>query len=226
MYPSIIGVTSAEAATASIPTGHHVGDILIGFAFRDGSVTNPTVPSPWTTLINTLDGTTCSASIAWKPCLSAAESSGTWTNATGLLIVCLRNVDLASPILTRADSTGTTNTITYAALTDANLRGAIGAKILAIIAHRSTDVTIETAPALSTNIHKLEGATNDMAAFEMTADDAWASTTAAISGTASGWISTVIAVRGAPVAIRNDSYRGITAGTGNTGIVSVSREWR
>lgn len=209
--PVRIGVAGAEATTITIPAGHQAGDFLLIFAFRDGSTTNPTVPSGWTTVTNTFDGTTCSASLGWKIAASASETSGTWTNATGLICLVLRGVPTSNNV-TASTSAGTTNTVTYAALTAANLRGVRGHWIGAVCAHRSTNVTIETAPSGMTNILKIEGATNDLAAFEATSDSEWASTNAAISGTASGWQTVVLAVRPPPLSFNN--YLGIQVGNG------------
>jgi hypothetical protein len=217
---SRVGQAGAEATTVTIPAGHQVGDLLVICAFRDGSTTNPTVPAGWTTITATFDGTSCSVSAGWKYATSAAETSGTWTNATGLLCVVLRGVTDVSPIMDTATSAGTTNTVTYAALSDANLRAAIRYYIFAFIMHRSVDVTIEQPPTGMNNILKTEGSTNDMAIHEATADDAWPSTNVAISGTASGWQSIVLAIR--PPRENFESRRRLTAGTGNTGIITTA----
>lgn len=220
-----IGTGSAEATTVTIPSGHQAGDLLIIFAFRDGSATNPGIPSGWTNITNTLDGTSCSASVGWKIAISSSDTSGTWTNATGLLVIVLRNTDGTAPIMTNGTSAGTTNTVTYNTLTNANLRGAMGYYIFAFCAHRSTDVTIETAPSGMSNILKHEGATNDLAMHEASSDDTWASTNASITGTASGWITMVLAIRPARFTA-NNYISGVKAGTGNAGILSVGERIR
>ena len=118
---SRIGSSSAEATTVTIPAGHQQGDIIIIAAFRDGSTTNPTVPAGWSTLTITTDGTTCSLSVGWKIAISNSDTSGTWTNATGLICHVYRGVDLISPfgVLTTTPITslttnaGTTSPSTY-----------------------------------------------------------------------------------------------------------------
>jgi hypothetical protein len=216
-------VVSAEATTATIPAGHQVGDFLLGFAFRDGSTTNPSIPAGWTTLTNTFDGTTCSASLAWKAATSGAESSGTWSNATGLIIGVFRGVDMLSPVIDTGNSAGTTNTVSYAGLTPSTLKGA-SYYIGAFAAHRSTDVTLETPPTGMTNILKGEGATNDLAMFDATARDAWLTATASISGTASGWQTVVFGLRPARVSFNN--YQFMRSSSANAGVLCFSERIR
>jgi hypothetical protein len=220
-----VGVNSAEATTVTIPTGHKVGDLIIIFAFRDGSVTNPTIPAGWTSITNTFDGTTCSVSVAWKIATSAAETSGTWTNATGLLCIVLRGNDNLAPVIDSNTSSGATNTVTFNSLSDATLKGACGYYIFAFLAHRSVDTTIDvTPPTGMSTIHSLLGATQDMAIYEASADDVWPSTNVAISATASGWQSMVLAIR--PARLLGNKFLSVKAGTGNTGIISVGERMR
>ena len=220
-----VGYASAEAATVTIPSAAQPGDIVVIFAFNDGSVTNPTIPTGWTNITNTLDGTTCSASVGWKV-FATGDTSGTWTSATGLMCIVSRSADILAPIMTNATSTGTTNTVTFAALTNANLRGARGYHIFAFLAHRSTDTNINAAPPTGmANVHSLLGATQDMAVHQATSDSEWASTNASITGTASGWISMVLAIRPARLNVRN--YHGISSGdNGVAGVISVTEKIR
>jgi hypothetical protein len=216
-----IGQGSAEATTVTIPAGHKVGDLLLIFAFRDGSATNPTIPAGWTNVTNTFDGTLTSVSVGWKIATSASETSGTWTNATSLMVIVLRSVDALAPVITNATSAGTTNTTTFAALTDANLRGARGYYILAFIAHRSVDTNLDVAALTgATIIHSLLGATSDHAIYEMTSDDTWPSTNQTITGTAAAWQSMVLAIR--PARLLMNNYQSISAGTANAGQMSVT----
>ena len=125
---SRIGSASAEATTITIPAGHHQGDIILIAAFRDGNTTNPSVPAGWTTITVTTDGTTCSTSVGWKIATSNSETSGTWTNATGLMCHVYRGVDHISPfgVQTATPSpsltanAGTTSPSTYGATTGVN----------------------------------------------------------------------------------------------------------
>lgn len=219
-----IGQGSAEANTVTIPAGHQVGDLLIIFAFRDGSATNPTIPAGWTNITNTLDTTSGSASVGWKIAASSSETSGTWTNATGLMVIVLRGADNASPWITGTTSNAVSTTVTYGALVDANMKGAHGYKIIAFAAHRSIDTTIDAPPTGMSNIISALGATQDMAAHEASSDDTWASTNVGVGGTSSGWVSIVLAIRPARLVLQN--YQHASAGVGNTGVISVTEKTR
>lgn len=219
------GQNSAEAATVTIPSGHQAGDLLIIFAFRDGSATNPTIPAGWTNITNTLDTTSGSASVGWKIAALSSETSGTWTNATGLMVVVLRSIDDSAPIMTNGTSNGVSTTITYAALTDANLRGATGYYLLAFAAHRSIDTAIDAPPTRMANILSALGATQDMAAHAIeTGTDNWASTNVSVGGTSSGWVSIVLAIR--PARLKLNNYQHPSVASSNAGIVSVTEKTR
>lgn len=220
-----IGQGSAEATTVTIPAGHQRGDILLIFAFLDGTTVNPTIPTGWTTITNTTDGTLCAISVGWKVCTSSADTSGTWTNATSLMVVVLRGVDNASPFATFGSSIGSTNTVTFNAITPANLREVSKWYIIGFLAHGSTDTNIDVAPpAGMTNFLSALGIVSDMCAHVATSDDTWASTNTTITGTASNWISMTIAARHARLNIQ--THQGATAGVGNTGIISISEKVR
>lgn len=220
-----VGQNSAEANTVTIPSGHQVGDFLLVFAFRDGSAVNPTVPAGWTTITNTLDTTSGSASVGWKIAASSSETSGTWTNATGLIVLVYRGVDNPSPWIAGTTSNAVSTTITYGGITDANLKGVSGYRICAIAAHRSIDTTIDTPPTGMANIVSALGATQDMAAHEINSEaSAWASTNVSIGGTSSGWVSIVLALRKARMNFNNYEHAG--AQVGNAGVISVTEKIR
>lgn len=223
---TLVGAASTEATTITIPEGHAPGDLLLIFAFRDGSAVNPGVPAGWTTITATTDGTSCSISAGWKRATSSAETSGTWTNATGVVCHVYRGaLSTGTPIGTFQSSNGTTNTVTYPAVTLAKNAGSD--RIAAFIGHRSTDTTIETPPTgmiLQTNT---VGATAEYAGFDTgnsPYDANWPSTNVSISGTASGWVTMILEVFAEPWVIEN--YKSISARLGNTGIISVVEKLR
>src|ERR1044072_1815463 len=164
---SRVGAASAEGTTITIPSGHRVGDVIIIWAFRDGSVTNPTVPAGWTSISATIDGTSCSASVGYKIATSNSETSGTWTNATGLVCMVYRGqlIDTsASPWGSTASGNGTTNTVTYNGRGLAN-SGVIGSSWwIAFASHVNVDTSIETAPTNNSTGGSLTLATNTVGA--------------------------------------------------------------
>lgn len=236
MAISLVG--SAAGTTSFTPPAHNPGDLMIAFAFRDGSTTNPTIgtgsPTTWTSITNTTDGTTCSVSAAWKRCATSAETSGTWTNASRIVCVVLRGaLDAGTPIGTFAPTSGTTNTLTYTSrtLTNSNVTGS--SWFVAFIGHRSVDVTTETPPSGMTLIRNDVDATAETSCFA-TSDRAgtgygpatanWPSTNVSASGTASGWVSMVIEVKADGQEMNNyKRFMSTPNSTGaNAGVISIN----
>lgn len=213
-----VGFSSAEAATIAIPA-HQAGDLIIMFAFRDGNVTNPTIPAGWQTLTNTADGTLTSVSAGWKIAQSNGETSGTWTNTTGLVVAVYRNTATnKTPVGTPQFGTGTTNTLSYTGLDPMKAPGT--SWVVAFIGHRSIDVTVETPPAGLSNRTDTVGALAEHAGHDSNGPAAsWPTTTVAATGTASGWQTMTIEVfaeQGYP-----NNYKAVDAPATNAGVISV-----
>jgi hypothetical protein len=187
-----VGANSANATTVTIPT-HKIGDLIIIFAFRDGSTTNPTIGSGFTTLTNTLDGTSCSVSVGYRIATATNTTSGTWTNATDLICLVYRGqLNTGTPLGTFTGTAGTAASVTYGAVTLVN-KG--GSWVIAFAGHRSINTSLETPPAnMSLVIDQLD-ATMESAAFHQNCPHInWPSTDVAVGGTASGWITFVIEI--------------------------------
>ena len=94
MTVSFVGSASAEAASLTLPT-HQAGDLIVIFAGRTGSTSPPSVPAGWRFATqSSASGVTppaLAASIGWKIAASSAETSGTWTSASMLLAVVIRD---------------------------------------------------------------------------------------------------------------------------------------
>lgn len=112
MAVTYVSSASAAAATVAMPT-HQLGDLIIAFAYRDGNTTAPSLPAGWTN-INNSGANTNSARLAYKFALSNAETTGTWTNATGIVIQVYRGTGGVGANAVGGASSGT---ITYPALT-------------------------------------------------------------------------------------------------------------
>lgn len=80
--------TASGISSATLPA-HQAGDIIIAFAYRDGSTVSPTLPSGWTNLDGAA-GTNTSYKIGYKIAVSGSETTGTWTNATGCVFLVYR----------------------------------------------------------------------------------------------------------------------------------------
>lgn len=165
---SRIGSGSAEATTVTIPAGHQKGDIIIIYAVRDGSVTNPTIPAGWTNITNTSDGTLMSISVGWKIAISASDTSGTWTNATGLMCHVYRGVDHIKPFGAITFNASSATTVTYGATTGATKVRMDNQWMVAFATCTGVDTTtLNTAPSGGyTNVINALGATQDMVSFD------------------------------------------------------------
>lgn len=86
-------VVGAATGTDSVTMpAHQAGDLIVAFAFRDGSTTLPTLPAGWTSRLAPTGANSCSMRLATKIAASSSETSGTWTNATSLIVLVLRGV--------------------------------------------------------------------------------------------------------------------------------------
>jgi len=112
MAVTYVSSASAAATTVAMPT-HQLGDLIIAFAYRDGNATAPALPAGWTN-INNSGANTNSARLAYKFALSGAETTGTWTNATGIVVQVYRGT---GGVGASAVGGASSATITYPALT-------------------------------------------------------------------------------------------------------------
>lgn len=185
-FPNLVSKAAYKAAangttTATVPA-HVAGDILIAFAFRDGSTTQPTLPGGWTS-IRTQTGTTCCGRWAWKRAASSSETSGTWTNASALEIAVYSGVDRVGASASQA---GTVATVTWPALS----MQFGNSWVLASAGHRSVNTTLETPPTGLTFRDGRVDATAEAAAFDTDGlVTSFGSVARNVGGTASGWVA-------------------------------------
>ena len=189
---SITYIGSATGTTSATLPAHQAGDLIIGFAFRDGSTTAPTRPSGWTT-IDTATGILCSGALAYKVAASSSETTGTWTNAISVIFLVYRGTETNGQEVTFSKSTGDVADVTYAA----NGCWQTLSAMVAFAGHRSTNTALGTAPGDLTLIVNPTGGTAESAAFRSTVDNYgnWVSTNVAVGGTASGWVTFTTRVR-------------------------------
>lgn len=114
---SRIGSASALGTTIPIPAGHAPGDLILIIAYRASNVP-ATVPAAFNTVTALTSGTnTISTAVGWRIATSSSEVSGTWTNASSLSVIVLRNTHQSSPMGASVLTTfKTVTSITYTAL--------------------------------------------------------------------------------------------------------------
>lgn len=183
---SYIGQATGTTS-ATLPT-HQAGDLIIGFAFRDGSNTAPSLPAGWTNIRS--DGlNTCSGRLAYKIAASSSETSGTWTSATSVVFLVYRGAAIGA----NGSNTASSTTVNYPALT---LNVTSGSSwIVGFAGHRSVDTNLQNAPTGMTNRATSVDATDEVAGHDTNGGvSSWSSTNVSAGGTASGYRSYVLEI--------------------------------
>jgi len=111
---AIAGVNSSTANTVTIPT-HAIGQIILLWVYRSNSNTTATKPSAsgtvpaWVDVVNNTGTNTNSARIAYFVATATNHTSGSWTNATGMIAVVMDHQNV-SPIGGSAEAGGSNTT--------------------------------------------------------------------------------------------------------------------
>jgi len=174
------------------------GDVAIAFAFRDGSTTNPTIPATFTNLTNTTDGTLCSISIGWRRLRSGDTATGTWTNASRMVVLVYRGCEpFITPCTLKTAGAGTTNTVNYAAATMTRTDGT--SWLVGFVGHRSVDTTIESPPSgMSYRTGGVDATAEAQGHDTNGGVSSWTSTNVTITGTTSGWVTDLVELLALP----------------------------
>jgi surface protein len=191
---SITYIGEATGTNSATLPAHQAGDLILAFAFRDGSTSLPTAPAGWSGLSQNTSGTSVCARTSYKIAASSSETTGTWTNATTVIFLVYRGVvttDIA--LINQFSSTGVGTNVTYQA--NGIWQGL--SRVITFAGHRSTDTALGTPPGDLTLIVNPADATDEAAAFQSTVDNYgnWTSTTVSVGGTSSGWVTFTIRLR-------------------------------
>lgn len=195
MSISFVGIADAAGASATLPA-FNAGDVAYVFAFRDGSTTAPTLPAGWT-LIDAAGANTCSYRAGYRVLVGGDTTTGTWTNATDLVCVVLRGVDVGVPFGTENTAGGASTSMNWPALGafhDSTAR----AWVLCMGAHRTATDVSTVALAGTTN---RSPATTTVAAHTKASTTTWSATAKTVNAN-SGWETIVFEVPAAGENIR------------------------
>ena len=177
-------IGSAEGTDSATLPAHQSGDVILAYAFRDGSTTLPTLPTDWST-VTTNTGTTYAARFAFKVATSNAEASGTWTDATRVLFLVYRNANTSGlDEAARRDTNGATSTsVTYNATTSwPNLSWDV-----VLLGHQSTDQSATVVPTGITSRTNTNTDSRMFAGDSNAITTGFAAQTLAVGGTSGGW---------------------------------------
>lgn len=190
-----IAFKAVGSGSTTVPTmpAHVAGDLLIGFAFRDGSNTGPAIPAGWTQVYRA-GASTCSISVAYKWAASSAEVSGTWTSASSLVIASYSGVDTVTPVGGYIQGGATSTIVSYNALAGTDPTNQ--SWFLCFAGHRSVNTAIETPPTGTILRTSVVDTTDEAALFDTDgALSAWPLHSVSVGGTSSGWHSIVVELR-------------------------------
>lgn len=193
---SLVGSASAAATSVTLPA-HSVGDVILIFAYRDGSTTAPSKPThggtiPDWTDINVANQASDSNSyrISYTVATATNSTSGTWSNATGIIAVVLSGCNSTTPIGGVKAIGGTAaNSATAPAVAMSDTTGT--SALLQFYGHRS----VTAWSAAPTGYTRLTSVATEVALNKKDITTSDGSSTQANTATSSGYIGAVVEVR-------------------------------
>ncbi len=190
---SFIGADSGVNSVA-IPT-HAVGDLILIFAFRDGAGTTPTLPAGYTSSADN-SANNSSFRLGYKIATSTSETSGTWTDATAVLVQVYRpsvNATLSLGSTPNSFTDGFETIVTYPSLTLDITDGS--SWVAGFVGHRANNTATNTPPTGMVNRSYFTDVINRAGGQDTNGGvAAWSSTTIDVGGSASAYHSIVVEV--------------------------------
>lgn len=178
-------VTSFKNANGGTLTGLTAGQIVVGYAFRSGSNSKPTIPAGWTSETSGVTSNSAGSQAVWQLATGSSLVTGTFSNATNCVFHVYDGVDGTTPVGGSAVQTGSGTTVTYPGITMTDTSG--NSWVVGMGGHRSTNTTINTAPTGMTN-RDSQITTGEIGAHDTNGGVAsWSSTAQSVGGSSSGW---------------------------------------
>jgi hypothetical protein len=202
----VIFVGSAKGTNTCMPPTHQAGDLFVIGAFRDGSTTLPTVgtgsPTAWTTVQNPTGANTCSAVVCSKVAASNAETVGTFTNATEVVLNVYRPASgYTLSAGASANGSGSSTTVTYPALTLQDTSGY--SWVWGFAGHRSIDTTLEYCAGTKfvQTLNQLDATAEAVTQDTREGLASFGSQAQGVGGTSSGWFAFSVEIKAALAAV-------------------------
>ena len=194
--------SAVGSSTATMPS-HQAGDLILAWAYRDGS-TNPPILSEtaWQAVLAAPTATAQTGRLYKRKATAANHTVGTFSGATSLIVHVYRpkagyEIDVGAS----AGASGAGRVVTYPALA---LQGTNGKSWAAGFGgHRSTNTTLEAAPAGMVNRSTVADTTDEAAGHDTNGRvAAWSGVDQDVGGTSSGWSAVTVEITptGGPIA--------------------------
>lgn len=178
---------SAQSSSVTV-SGVSAGDVMLVTAHRDGSTTPPTLAAGFTTLDGATGANTNSHRTAWKTCVGGETTSGSWTNATSVIVSILHaTAGETLGIGAHLPNSGASTSVGWLALTLTVTNGT--SWVILHGAHRSA--TNVGSAALSPSSVTADTSATDCAGFHAASVSSWAAQTEAVNVN-SGWRTEVV----------------------------------
>lgn len=212
------GAASAAATSVAIPT-HAVGDIIVLFAFRNGSSAGVSAPAAGGTVptwisLQSPSTTGISGQGSYFVATATNHTTGTWTNATLVAVGVVRGQHPSSPI--GGNNNNATGTATAdcpgAAITLADSSGA--SFILALIGAGTPQVAFNTAPSgwtRRTTTNPTPGSAPGICINTKDTTTSGAAVTQSNGGSATGDATMVVEIKVAPFVPKPHNFQLSTA---------------
>ncbi|OHT47971.1 hypothetical protein [Mycobacteroides chelonae] len=123
-------ISSAAAASSSVAIpAHSIGDLIVIFAFNPYATTAPTKPSAggtvpnWVYIDNANSASGSGCTTAYFKATATNTTTGTWSNASHIQAVVVRNQNTSSPVGGHAKQAGSSATTTAPSVTMSHTDG-------------------------------------------------------------------------------------------------------
>lgn len=176
--------SATGVSSASIPS-HLDGDLVLVFAYRDGNTTPPSLASGFTNIASS-GGNTNSSRISYAISDGTLTTTGTFTNATSVVVLVYRGVEPSSPIGGYGKGGAASTTISFPTVSMSQADGS--SWVVGFAGHRSTNTSLETPPSGMSNRASVVDATDEAAGHDTNGGvSGWSTTTVSAEGTSSGY---------------------------------------
>lgn len=196
MVPTCVyfgGATGTDSAT--LPA-HAVGDLIVGYAFRESIASAPGLGAGFTSLgTQTNAAALVGARVGYRVATVTNTATGTWTGAHKCVFVIYSGAAIGS---VSVGATGDdTSYVTYGALSPSVFNES---SLIIGLAGHSLSCSLETPPTGMVNRQNASSAAGEAAAHESTAGRfTWPSTNVEVggSGAQEGWITFMVEIKSA-----------------------------